>query len=61
MYKYKLKNIIIMWLILERDNAKFSATKCIWRNTEEEARSYKPYYPDIEVVQIIFVKEGKQY
>ena len=50
-----------MWLILVRDNAKFSSTRCIWRDTEEEARLYKPYYPGTEVVQIIFVKEGKHY
>ena len=61
MYKYKLKNIIIMWLILVRDNAKFASTDCVWRNTEQEAREYTPYYPDDKVVQIIFVKEGKQY
>ena len=50
-----------MWLILVRDNAKFSETRCIWRDTEEEARSYKPYYPDTKVLQIIYVAEGKQY
>lgn len=50
-----------MWLILVRDNAKFASTDCVWRSTEQEARSYVPYYSDEKVVQIIFVKEGKQY
>lgn len=50
-----------MWLIIIRESGKFASTDCVWRNTEQEARSYKPYYPDDKVVQIIFVKEGKQY
>ena len=50
-----------MWLIIIRESGKFASTDCVWRNTEQEARSYKPYYPDYKVVQIIFVKEGKQY
>ena len=56
-----LKTSKDMWLILVKESAKFSNTVCVWRNSEEEARAYRPYYNDEKVVQIIFVKEGKQY
>lgn len=32
-----------------------------WRETEEEAKAFKPYNPDHVVYQIIYVPQGKSY
>lgn len=33
----------------------------VWRESEEEAKNFKPINPDYEVFQIIYVSEGKKY
>lgn len=50
------------YLIIYGHKSNISHTKEItWRETEEDAKAFKPFNPDYIVYQIIYVPEGKGY
>lgn len=50
------------YLIIYGHKSNTSHTKSIiWKESEKEAKNFKPINPDYEVFQIVYVSEGKKY